>query len=165
MGTDAFDNLCLELSAVQQPEKTYETYPSGGITTPSENRVKYHLHLKTCDKAKIYAIDDGLLKNRPSCRQACDWLVLIKVTDSHGCFVELKRGSGEDAVLQLLDTLKQFDEKGWLQKINTRHACIVANSMPANAGRKQIEKARQEFARYNCHLRHVRNAQIDHIDI
>lgn len=166
MKTDAFDNLCTELTSVQKPEKEYDSYPRGGITTPAENKVKYHVCIRCCDKAKIYAVDHGLLAKRAAELKACDWLVLMKGTDcSHGCFVELKKGSGEDAILQLRHTLKQFDEKGWLQKINKRYAHIVANSMPMNTGKRSLSKAQQDFrTQYKCDLQHVRRDQIKYID-
>lgn len=164
MTSHSFNDLCAEFSVIQEPVRSYNIYPRGGITTPSENNVKYHMDINKGDQAKIYSIDKGLLKNRRPKQNACDWLILIKETDcSHGCFVELKKGSGE-SVSQLPETFEQFQEKGWLQKISKRYARIVANSMPASASKRSIEKMKMYFKEYyQCELKHIRPGQKDKI--
>lgn len=165
----SFNDLCTVLDAVTSPHTQHPTCPKSGITTPMENGVKYHFCSNTCQRIHVYNIDKGLLKNRAAGRDACDWLLLIEkaATGSpHGCFVELKKGNAEKAVSQLHDTLKQFKEKGWLQKLTGKHyARIVATSMPANSGNSAIEKAKQIFRKhYQCELKHVQPGKKDTIN-
>ncbi|WP_294598245.1 hypothetical protein [uncultured Rikenella sp.] len=166
----SFDDLCTKLDAVTSPHARHAACPKNGITTPVENGVKYHFCSNTCQRVHVYNVDNGLLKNRASRRDACDWLLLVEKAGTgspHGCFVELKKGDAEKAVSQLQDTLKQFQEKGWLQKLTEKHyARIVANSMPANSGNSLIEKAKQVFRKhYHCELQHVRPGQKDMINL
>lgn len=163
-----FNTLCAQLNVVIKPETVYSTCPKNGIVTPAENGIKYHFCSNTCQRIHLYNIDKGLLNKRTTGRDACDWLLLIEETKTgspHGCFVELKKGDAEKAFSQLQDTLKQFDEKGWLQKISKRYARIVANSIPANTGNSVIEKAKQIFKKhYQCELKPLRPGKTDTIN-
>ncbi|MCH5305877.1 MAG: hypothetical protein J1E79_05295 [Rikenella sp.] len=164
-----FDDLCRELNAVTSPHAQHPACPKSGITTPVENGVKYHFCSNTCQRIHVYNIDKGLLKNRIIGRNACDWLLLIEKAGTgspHGCFVELKKGDAERAISQLQDTLKQFRDKGWLQKLTGKYyARIVANSIPANSGNSAIEKAKQVFRKYyHCELKPVKAGQKDTIN-
>lgn len=168
----SFDDLCTALDAVTSPRAQHSACPKNGITTPVENGVKYHFCSNTCQRIHVYNVDNGLLKNRAAGRDACDWLLLVEKAGTgapHGCFVELKKGDAERAVSQLQDTLEQFKEKGWLQKLTEKekhYARIVANSMPANCGNSVMEKAKQVFRKdYQCELKAVKPGQKDTINL
>ena len=121
-----------------------------------ERSASYVLILEPPMDCMVYQVDNYIIKGAD--KEKCDKLIVATADndDRVSIFVELKGSDVAHAIKQIAATLtyQLFSNN----RTKWTKARIVANKIPANAGRSVMERATKNFLRkYNCELRCIKS--------
>jgi len=121
----------------------------------AERGIKYVLKLLPDLNCACFQVDGNLINDAK--KDKCDRLILIDDDNFLAeIYIELKGVDVNHAVDQLEDTLKDDLFQNTLYTI--RRARIVSKSVPSNASRSKIEKAKRRFLKkFKCELRTIKS--------
>lgn len=129
------------------------------VISTGERGIKYILNLSPDLNCACFQIDGNLINDAN--KDKCDRLILVDDDNFLAeIYIELKGVDVNHAVDQLEDTLKDDLFKNTLYTI--RKARIVSKSVPSNASRSKIEKAKLRFLKqFKCELRTIKSMNPD----
>lgn len=127
-----------------------------------ERGKQYALCLNPARSCAVYQVDGYMVAQGTR----CDKLVLVAPVKEQGkwseVFVELKGSDIKHAIEQLRQSI--MDDMFKHECIHRRYARVVAQKIPRNTGNSVVERARDEFRKYDIELKCWSSTKVDSIE-